>query len=146
MSTRCHIQVKEASGKIYPVMIYKHSDGYPEGVLPFLKSFASRFFHDRGDDAEYCVAQILRHWAIEDNTEMEARIKQAKEEAKKTGDKNPYIPTNYVRHFTGWGVCLQSEPHGDIEHVYTVNLKTGTVRQSKPKFGMFGSGRPDILL
>jgi hypothetical protein len=131
---------------MYPVMIYKHSDGYPEGVLPFLKEFAENFVRDRGDDAEYCVAQILRHWAIEDNEEIEARIKQQKEEAEKKGDKDPYISTNYVRQFTGWGVCLTAEPHGDIEHVYTVNLKTGKVRQSRPRGGMFGSGRPDVLL
>jgi len=146
MSTRCHIQVKEANGKIYPIMIYKHSDGYPEGVLPFLKDFAEKFVKDRGDDPEYCVAQILRHWAIEDNENCEKRIQEYKEDAKKEGRTDAWIPSNYARQYIGWGVCMQNEPHGDIEYMYTVNLKNGKVRMSKPTRGMFGTGRPDVVI
>lgn len=116
MSTRCHIRVKEANSKLYPCMIYKHSDGYPERTLPFLEKFTKRFFKERGDDAEYYLAQLLRHWAIEDQKESENN------EWYKENEK--YLPKNQ---FYGWGVCLTSDPHGDIEYLYTVDLATGKV-------------------
>lgn len=116
MSTRCHIRVKEANGKLYPHMIYKHSDGYPEGVLPFLKPFTKKFIKERGDDPEYCIAQILRHWAIEEQKECEQDGFYK--------DKTQYLPINS---FLGWGICSTKYPHVDIEYLYTVDLATGKV-------------------
>lgn len=116
MSTRSHIQVQQGDGSIYPCMIYKHSDGDPDSMMAFLVSFAQAFVKDRGDDAEYCVAQILRHWAFEDfkyyNTPKYKKM---------------FDGRNLALEMTGWGVCLSSDVHGDIEYMYTVNLKDGTV-------------------
>lgn len=108
MSTRCHIQIKRANGEIYPCMIYKHADGYPEapnGVLGWLPQIVEKFFKYHGDDAEYCLAQILRQAAIQD-------IEQG---------------YSWAKDFLGWGVCLTTEPHGDAVFIYTVDLKDGKV-------------------
>lgn len=115
MSTRCHIQVK-SQGKIYPCIIYKHSDGYPEGTLPFLEAFTKRFFDQRGDDPEYFVAQYLRQLAI---TEQEDAI-----QSEFYKDMPEYHPKNS---FLGYGVCPLKNKHADIEYVYTADLSTGNV-------------------
>lgn len=115
MSTRCHIQIKTDAG-FYPCMIYKHSDGYPEGVLPFLQAFTTRFAAQRGNDYEYFIAQCLRQWAIEQHL---------KEENDEFYKKSPEYRTNNL--LTGWGVCLQSKPHGDIDYIYTVDLADKSV-------------------
>jgi hypothetical protein len=91
MSTRCQIAVTGDDGRIYPCKIYKHCDGYPAGVLPILEPFAERFARQRGHDPEYLVAQIIRHFAREQEGEE----------------------------FTGWGVDLGW--HGDLSYLYVVD-------------------------
>lgn len=90
MSTRCQIVVMENETTMYPVKIYKHCDGYPEGVLPTLEPFAQEFARDRGNDPEYMAAQIVRRFAVDGSRDS----------------------------FTGWGLC--TEWHGDIEYAYQV--------------------------
>ena len=65
MSTRCHIAVYESEGDAkedkHHALLYKHSDGYPEGVVPILEPFLKQFKEVRGlDDAEYLAAWTLR--------------------------------------------------------------------------------------
>ena len=62
MSTRCQIGFYRAGAKLdrYEALIYKHHDGYPEGVLPLLTKFCKEFQAARGlDDVEYAAAQYL---------------------------------------------------------------------------------------
>jgi hypothetical protein len=102
MSTRCQIKVKGSK-----CIIYKHCDGYPEsenGVLYFLKPFTKKFRKERGDDPEYFIAQYLRHLATQE-------IKEDWRHGKLD--------------FFGYGV--DTELHGDISYLYTVNLKTGKI-------------------
>lgn len=42
------------------VSLYKHWDGYPEAMLPWLEKFNAAFTRERGVDPEYKVAQLLR--------------------------------------------------------------------------------------
>lgn len=56
MSTRCHILVKDSN-----VLIYRHSDGYPDsehGVLALLKPLVKDFNKIRGFDPFFLSAQI----------------------------------------------------------------------------------------
>jgi hypothetical protein len=99
MATRCQIQVKGS-----PILIYKHNDDYPEGVLPTLEPMVKAFSENRGNDIEYCLAQIIRRFAIAD-------FKDDPEYTQKT--------------FTGWG--LDCEIHGDIEYFYVVDAAKGSV-------------------
>lgn len=116
MSTSCHIQVQNADGSTYPCMIYQHYDSYPDEVLSWLPNIVTDFYRNRGDDAEYCVAQILRHRAIQEYKES-LNNSFHKEHPEYSPEKN----------FTGYGICFQSESRVDIDYIYTINLKDGSV-------------------
>lgn len=49
MGTRCTIKIQ---GITY-AKVYKHWDGYPEHILPWLIAFNAEFTKDRGDDPQY---------------------------------------------------------------------------------------------
>lgn len=55
MSTRATIMVEGVDF----VKVYKHLDGYPEG-MDWLKEFNHFFKENRGDDPDYKIAQVLR--------------------------------------------------------------------------------------
>jgi hypothetical protein len=120
MSTRCQILIQEGTkGPFHPVAIYKHSDGYPEGVLPVLVPLASKFFKSRKVEPDYLSAQIVRRFAVDDHLRISSDSPRHKE---------PYC-------FIGWG--LEAIPidekgvitalHQDIEYLYVVNACTGKV-------------------
>jgi hypothetical protein len=56
MATSCSIRIEE----IDYVEVYKHWDGYPENMLPWLKRFHRDFLKHRGWDPEYEIAQLLK--------------------------------------------------------------------------------------
>ena len=56
MGTRCTIKIQ---GITY-AKVYKHWDGYPEHILPWLTAFNAEFAKERGDDPQYKMAQLLR--------------------------------------------------------------------------------------
>ena len=56
MATRAIIQVIGANY----AQVYKHWDGNPSSILPWLIEFAWEFSEERGHDPEYCLAQLLR--------------------------------------------------------------------------------------
>lgn len=117
MSTRSQIKYKDSASNIY---IYKHSDGYPEGVLPVLVPFVQEFFKHRGDDEAYFLAQCVRRFAIEDAKRDAVFASQFPSDARfaKTFE------------FLGWG--LDCEEHGDIEYLYEVDNK-GNIYVNKKK-------------
>lgn len=102
MSTRAQICIKrdtegfKDTGGIY---IYKHYDGYPEGVMPTLAPMVKEFIENRGDDAAYLLAQIVREFAYSN-------------------------PRSSQPH-TGWG--LDTVKHGDTEYLYEVDSVTGAI-------------------
>lgn len=123
MSTRSQICIKrdtegfKETGGIY---IYKHSDGYPEGVMPVLKDVVSRFVKNRGNDAPYLLCQIVRHFAAIDRDYAIQAITNNEPYGKpKEGERFGY------GEFTGWG--LDTVEHGDIEYLYEVDAVTGDI-------------------
>lgn len=108
MSTRSQIKVKGSE-----VMIYKHSDGYPEGVIPVLKPILERFVAERGNEPDYALAQIMRAFARHDEEYRKKRLEEAEDEIVKNMYKQPRM--------TGWG--LDTVRHGDIEYLYKVDLE-----------------------
>ena len=96
MSTRCNIHF--TYGEEIVSNIYRHSDGYPEGVLPDLQTFFHAVLKDcdgyatRFDDPEYLAAKYLV-WQAAQYGEGLA--------------------------FSSVSPCLQD--HGDIEYIYTVD-------------------------
>ena len=61
MATRATIKVE--GFKL--AKVYKHWDGFPKATLPWLEDFNKRFTEERGNDAEYKFAQLLRSSAFE---------------------------------------------------------------------------------
>lgn len=102
MSTRSQIGFyKERNSKLksWEALIYRHSDGYPEGVLPDIIPFLRWWKGSRGiSDLEYCSARLLQYLC------------------------NQYDGTDIVnKDYTGTlghGICNQF--HGDIEYFYFV--------------------------
>ena len=139
MSTRSHILIEQEKNQLYPIMIYKHSDGYPSGVLPFLQEFTHKFLKVRGHDPEYFLAQLLRHWSIQDRW-YEAIIKTAwgrddyEEPYEGFNERHKNIQSEYA--FLSWGITPLSDIHGDIEYFYIVKT-TGKIEVRVPKKGFW---------
>jgi hypothetical protein len=102
MSTRCNIGIyeeKEEKLENPDVILYKHSDGYPEGTLPLLKKFMENPKNDRNRyDYEYQSAWLLH-----------TLINQGIEDS---------ITFGYETIHVGYGIC--KEIHGDIEYYYAI--------------------------
>ena len=45
--------------------LYKHWDGYPEGVIEWLRNFNEDFIKHRGNDNPYKFAQLIRSSAFD---------------------------------------------------------------------------------
>jgi hypothetical protein len=112
MSTRCQIGIYKTGD--CPIdqpasLVYKHSDGYPEGVLPLLEPFLARFAAARRlEDTEYLVAWLLFEFML-DHRKWSDKYKK----------KNPSTGDTYS--FTGFGICGDKAIHGDIEYYYRVD-------------------------
>lgn len=124
MSTRSQILVDG-----HNAIIYRHSDGYPDGehgVLASLLPLVKDFMLHRGPDPEYLTAQIIadqikRHHDWFENWE-----------------KRFNAPLQREYRYIGFGVeAWGGLLHGDIEYLYIV--KTDHVEVRKPKKGFWGN-------
>ncbi|MBA7647678.1 hypothetical protein ES703_55456 [subsurface metagenome] len=143
MSTRCQIEFMHISnreekegtekGKIVKIVrrrtVYRHSDGYPESVIPDLKEFL-KWNESRNFDLEYQAANFI-YWSkkkmeeqIERDLIMMGYIHKEQDAVPKEGRK---IQTD--RHglemrrriiLTGHGICNNDEFHPDIFYYYEV--------------------------
>lgn len=103
MSTRAQIKIKG-----YPVLIYKHSDGYPDGVLPIIEPYMKKFLDNRGIDKEYAIARLMMRFGVVDKEHHEEMHRHDPD----TFDNESFI---------GYG--LSTELHGDIEFLYIIDLE-----------------------
>jgi len=115
MSTRCNIGFygdgTDKDLEKPEVLLYRHSDGYPEGVLPDIVPFLKRFNAKRGlNDTEYASAWLMFH-LVSLHADV---IKGIKEEI-----KSEHIPDDGCD-FLGNGICGNRMLHGDIEYLYAV--------------------------
>jgi len=114
MSTRCQIRFVDNGTELNPradaVTIYRHSDGYPECIIPELMRFLKWY---RGStniqtmDIEYLSANLIYVWKKD--------YEQYGNEAEKRG----------------FGIC-PSDPghiHGDTEYMYII--QDGQIRVSE---------------
>jgi len=126
MSTRCQIEFMNIStreekegpekGKLVKVVrrrtVYRHSDGYPESVLPDLKEFL-KWNEGRNFDLEYQAANFI-YWS---KKKMEKQIKRDLEMAGGTSNV-PEMKRRMI--LTGHGICNNDEFHPDIVYYYEV--------------------------
>jgi hypothetical protein len=112
MSTRCNIHFADANGRV-EANIYRHSDGYPEGVLPDLEEFFTAVEAQTSDtrysDPSYLAAKFV--------------VWQAGEYAKlaaynfMTGEQGEVKPLDFL------SVGIMNTDAGDGEYVYTLTCK-----------------------
>jgi hypothetical protein len=110
MSTRTNIHFNQWGET--QANIYRHSDGYPEGVLPDLRAFFERvslLSDARFGHAEYLAAKFLVWQAQRYAVDYE-------------WDKNSNpttIPKNNRLDFLSVAPCVRD--HGDIEFIYEID-------------------------
>ena len=126
MSTRCQIEFMNISnreekegpekGKLVKVVrrrtVYRHSDGYPESVIPDLKEFL-KWNEGRNFDLEYQVANFI-YWS---KKKMEKQIERDLEMVGGTSNV-PEMKRRMI--LTGHGICNNDEFHPDIFYYYEV--------------------------
>lgn len=117
MSTRCQIgfyRSKEAPIGKWEALLYRHSDGYPDGVLPEIEPFLRWWEVQRGmSDIEYCSARLLQYLC----NEYDGASRQIAKEI--TGKAVDILGKN--TDYTGilcYGICKGF--HGDIEYFYKI--------------------------
>lgn len=117
MSTRCQIAFVEFQGADIDspqALIYRHSDGYPSGVLPDIMPFLGWWNERRGvNDIEYCSARLLQYLCNKYDgyrLEMSKEFKHLKDDIEEqkgfTGE-------------LGHGICKGY--HSDIEYLYVIH-------------------------
>lgn len=138
MSTRCQIIVEGAD-----VVLYRHSDGYPDGVhgvLKALKASVSRFMKYRGFDECYMPAHIIADMIASHKAWADKCIRREKRKDK-SYNTSSYESCKYL----GYGIegynpnhgADDNAFHGDIAFLYVVK-KNGTIEVRTPNFH-FGS-------
>ena len=107
MSTRAQIAVYQAPESKLPnfeALLYRHSDGYPSGVLPDIMPFLAFWKKNRGmDDVEYLSARLLQYLCNEYDGMMEEL------------EKGKKIYTGIL------GNGISKDFHGDIEYLYAIS-------------------------
>jgi hypothetical protein len=122
MSTRCHIIVEDPQYNERTIL-YRHSDGYPDGqhgVLASLVPFVARFMKHRGFDACYMAAQIMADQITRSRAYMRDMYERRASEMQ-SGDMQDYYrkqAENVDNDFLGFGISNQI--HSDVEFIYRV--------------------------
>ena len=108
--------------------IYKHSDGYPKGILPLLNKLENvlrknlPLFGSRLDDPEWAAAEFISMFRL-----SSAEIPQNSAGSVERNGQRLY----------GGNVYVSQQIHPDIEYLYRVICKTDgwNIRIFKPKYG-----------
>ena len=127
MSTRAQIIVKDSSEEIW---FYRHSDGYPDGVMPMLEKFLD--YVKRGilrDNAMQSCGWLVLFGAREYDLVHTYDAKTKKFTYKKKMDIT--LPPEKDMTGMSWK-CGSIEPcgpvvHGDTEYLYTVDVEKKTI-------------------
>ena len=134
MSTRCNIGVyenKEDKLDDFYALLYRHSDGYPEGVLPEIVPFLKWWDQQRGiGDTEYCGARLLQYLC--NQSDGGPAIKTAELLNKNTDYTGIY----------GYGICKYI--HWDIEYFYKIYPKAVEVYETPFKAFNDSTGKIDF--
>ncbi len=128
MSTRSQLYVKGSD-----VVLYRHSDGYPEGkggvlacILPFLAEFSKH-----RNDPFYCSAQLLGY-LIKATDKVHNHLARWRKKHRADTNEEDYRG-NY---FLGTGVESfkpeKTELHGDIEYFYVIDEEKRVVEVRIP--------------
>jgi len=111
MSTRCQVIVQDSFGPTSAVWLYRHSDGYPENMLPILQDFLSQV--EKGvlrDNAEQSAGWLIIMGHVEYGV---PDTPDSKDDAYgwKVGAFEPCAPFR----------------HGDTEYLYLVDVSNNKI-------------------
>lgn len=126
MSTRCQIEFYDANptdGAEPQARIYKHSDGYPKGILPMLRYIERLLgknippYGPRLDDPEWAAAEFVTQFRLPSNW---------REDTKRLGgepliDGTEKVPLTRYR----GNIYITQHLHQDIEYLYRVECRPG---------------------
>ena len=146
MSTRANVIIQETinlsaymrPNRVDKLYFYRHSDGYPEGVMPILEKFIKWIKEDKiRDNLSQAAGWLVVLGAIEYNT-----IPAFKKEEPSYKGAKAYGDVESIEFPDDWKVGA-FEPttgiHGDIQHLYVVELSNKTVievpREDWDKYG-----------
>jgi hypothetical protein len=114
MATRAHIGFYQQPDQPLDrpsILLYRHSDGYPTGVLPDIVPFLHWFEAKRGlADSEYAAARLLQHLCNRYD-QYSAPVSDSRGTLPKA---TPFTGT------LGYGICPDNRLHGDIAYLYAV--------------------------
>lgn len=137
MSTRANIVIKDEYRKLY---FYRHSDGYPEGVMPTLQKFLD--FVKEGkirDNVGQAAGWLIVFGAVEYDVNNDISDPDTYYKPFNT-PISEYLPTK--EGYSGWKVGAY-EPtddiHGDIEFLYIVDLKKKTIETVTKDFDVYAN-------
>ncbi len=123
MSTRCQIGVytsDKARLEHFESLMYRHSDGYPEAVLPDVMPFLSWWAQGRGiDDTEYVAARLLQYLCnMYDKQGLETSERLSKGSLGSARLTEEMKETKKWTGTLGHGICKVF--HWDIEYFYAI--------------------------
>ena len=123
MSTRSQTEFISVNGiDVDKRTVYRHSDGYPEAMIPDLFNFI-RWNQGRMHDPEYTAANWI-YWnkrRDEDeylNSDSAKRAERREHNIVWSGPEVEHDHNSVVK--LGYGVCNNDEYHGDIAYLYKV--------------------------
>ena len=127
MSTRSQILFINGRSK---VLVYRHSDGYPSGVIPDLIEFL-RWNRGRNSDLEYTIANYFyffkratEEYAMKRTKLVKGEYKDVKRKGSPLDIKDKHdLGLQFVQ--AGHGLCVDNTIHGDIEYFYKVHFIEG---------------------
>ena len=109
MSTRCTIHFHWGHDKEVEAIVYRHSDGYPEGILPDLQQFFADVVKQTNDtrfnDPSYLAAKYV--------------VWQANQYARRYDFETGEYVKGAMLNFLSVGVLMQDP--GDIEYRYHIH-------------------------
>lgn len=109
MSTRANIVVTDESKD--EIWFYKHSDGYPEGIMPLLEEFLGYVKDGKiRDNIEQASGWLIALGQKEYEVSIEHLNEKNNSYSWKVGSIEPSIGQ-----------------HGDIEYLYTIDLESKTI-------------------
>ena len=146
MSTRCQIEFSSTwendkkEKQTESILVYRHCDGYPEGVIPDLKKFL-KWLGGRIEDLEYTAANFI-YWSKRLHEEFYYHKKYGggvDEEGQKLKWSVPQGFNSTL--LMGFGICEKDNFHGDIEYFYNVmsdlSVKNGMFHKVKTEIKCF---------
>ncbi|MDP2692715.1 MAG: hypothetical protein Q8O88_03705 [bacterium] len=131
MSTRANIIIKDGDDKLF---FYRHSDGYPEGVMPTLKKFLALVKKGKiRDNVGQAAGWLILLGAMEYQT---IKGDLFPEHGKPSYEQDEDKVDKAIKDFSpsDWKVGAY-EPttciHDDIEWLYTIDLQKKTLTKEK---------------